>query len=341
MNKKALLTFGVVLIIAFVVYTFFRKSEPRLQVITGQTMGTIVYKVKFMGMGGEVSKAEVDSVLQAFNLSLSTYIPSSEISRLNASGQLAFESSYFYPVLQRSKEIFDATDGTFDPTVGPLIQAWGFGPDRKIPDLDSSRVDSLLNFVGFDRVVFDPKEASIPTSFQLDFSAIAKGYAVDLVGELLEEKGMSNYLVEIGGEVRCRGVNDENKSWSLGIEDPTVQMDEQQLLAIVRLKDLSLATSGNYRNYYEADGKIFAHIVDPRTGYTAQHNLLSASVFANDCMTADAYATAFMVLGLEQSKEIISRDDIEGILVYRDDSGSLKSYVSQGIQSFVELNKAK
>ena len=137
--------------------------------------------------------------------------------------------------------------------------------------------------VGFDQVSFDDNRVTVPENFQIDFSAIAKGYAVDVVAELLEEKGIENYMVEIGGEVRCRGENDENKAWSLGIEDPTVATSEQRLLAIVRLKDRSLATSGNYRNYYERGGKVFAHIIDPRTGYTAKHNLLSASVFASDC----------------------------------------------------------
>ncbi len=341
MNKRALLVFGIGLLVAFVVFTISRQGAPKTQLISGQTMGTIIYNVKFIGDGSEVLKEEIDSVLQAFNQSLSTYIPSSEISRLNDSTSLAFESTYFYPVLARSKEIFEATEGTFDPTVGPLIQAWGFGPEKQIPQLDSAKVDSLRDLSGFDRVDFDENGVSMPDFFQLDFSAIAKGYAVDLVGELLEVNGVSDYLVEIGGEVRCRGINDEDKSWSLGIEDPTVSLDEQKLLAIVRLKDLSLATSGNYRNYYEKDGKIYAHIIDPRTGYTAQHNLLSASVFASDCMTADAYATGLMVLGLEKSKEIISRDNIDAILIYRDQAGALKSYVSPGIQPFVELNKAK
>lgn len=341
MNKRALLVFGIGLLVAFVVFTISRQGAPKTQLISGQTMGTIIYNVKFIGDGSEVLKEEIDSVLHAFNQSLSTYIPSSEISRLNDSTSLAFESTYFYPVLARSKEIFEATEGTFDPTVGPLIQAWGFGPEKQIPQLDSAKVDSLRDLSGFDLVDFDKNGVSMPDFFQLDFSAIAKGYAVDLVGELLEVNGVSNYLVEIGGEVRCRGVNDEDKSWSLGIEDPTVSLDEQKLLAIVRLKDLSLATSGNYRNYYEKDGKIYAHIIDPRTGYTAQHNLLSASVFASDCMTADAYATGLMVLGLEKSKEIISRDNIDAILIYRDQAGALKSYVSPGIQPFVELNKAK
>ncbi|MDE0470413.1 MAG: FAD:protein FMN transferase [Ekhidna sp.] len=341
MNKSALLIFGIGLILAFLVFTFVRENSPPLQRISGQTMGTIIYNVKYLGSLDDGLQAETDSVLKAFNQSLSTYIPDSEISTLNNTGNLTFRSPYFYPVLAGSKEIFHKTDGAFDPTVGPLIDAWGFGPEKQTSAPDSATVDSLLEVIGFQNLNFNEERAMLPEHYRLDFSAIAKGYAVDLVGELLEEKGIENYLVEIGGEVRCRGVNRRSKSWSLGIEDPTVALNEQELLAIVRLKNLSLATSGNYRNYYKKNGIIYAHIIDPRTGYTAEHNLLSVSVFASDCMTADAYATALMVLGLNASQKLVEQEDIEAILIFRKEDGSLGSYVSAGIQPFVELNKAK
>jgi thiamine biosynthesis lipoprotein len=337
MNKKRLLIFGVGLAIAFIIASYLRKDEPRMYHISGQTMGTIVYNVKYIDKCVEGLDQEIAQELLAFNASLSTYIPTSEISTLNKQESFAFQSSYFYPVLKKSKEIYRATGGTFDPSIGPLVQAWGFGVDKSIPTLDSTTVDSLRAIIGFDKVSFNEDEVNIPANFQLDFSAIAKGYAVDVIAELLESKGISNYLVEIGGEVRCRGENEEEKAWSLGIEDPTVSADEQRLMAIVRLRDLSLATSGNYRNYYEQDGKVFAHIIDPRTGYSAKHNLLSASVFASDCMTADAYATAFMVLGLEYSKEIIAAQDLDAILIYRSKSG-IVSFVSEGIKPFLEMN---
>jgi len=341
MNKKALLVFGIGLIAAFIIFSIIRKDTPSLRLISGQTMGTIVYNVKFMGQGDELFKQDIDDLLKAFNESLSTYIPDSEIATLNTSGQLTYASDYFYPVLEKSREVFEITGGAYDPTVGPLIRAWGFGPDKEVPLLDSASVDSLLKVIGFQDISFDEEQITLPANYQLDFSAIAKGYAVDLVGELLESKSIENYLVEIGGEVRCRGVNDQDKSWSLGIEDPMVELNEQKLLAVVRLKDKALATSGNYRNYYEKDGRIYAHIIDPRTGYTAIHNLLSASVFASDCMTADAYATAFMVMGLEASKQIVKNKGIDAVLIYQDNKGAIKSYVSEGIQPFLEMNKAE
>lgn len=340
MSKKRLIIFGVGLAITFIIVSYLRKDTPRLHHIQGQTMGTIVYNVKYVANEVEGLDSLISKELIDFNQSLSTYIPDSEISRLNRLGDLEFESKFFLPVLRASEEVYKKTNGSFDPSIGPLVQAWGFGPDKSIPDLDSTKVDSLKAMIGFGKVRFSDEKIELPENFQIDFSAIAKGYAVDVVAELLESKGLGNYLVEIGGEVRCRGKNEEKKPWSLGIEDPTVSSAEQRLMAIVRLKDLSLATSGNYRNYYEKDGKIYAHIIDPRTGYTAKHNLLSASVFASDCMTADAYATAFMVLGLDYSKEIISVQNLDAILIYRTKNG-IESFVSEGIRPFLEMNKAQ
>ena len=340
MNKKRLIIFGTGLVIAFITVSYLRSDAPGLHHITGQTMGTITYNVKYVGQEVEGLDKEISNELVAFNASLSTYIPTSEISILNKAGSFEFKSGYFLPVLQKSYEIYVNTNGTFDPSIGPLVQAWGFGPDKRIPDLDSVTIDSLRSITGFDKVKFDEESVSLPANFQIDFSAIAKGYAVDVVSGVLESREIKDYLVEIGGEVRCRGVNDDRKPWSLGIENPMVSENEQQLIAIVRLKNRSLATSGNYRNYYEKKGKVFTHIIDPRTGYTANHNLLSASVFAVDCMTADAYATAFMVLGFDYSKKLISSPDLDAILIYRSDEGKIESFVSEGIRPFLEMNNA-
>ncbi|MEQ9405384.1 MAG: FAD:protein FMN transferase [Cyclobacteriaceae bacterium] len=317
-----------------------KKEETKLNHVTGLTMGTITYNVKYLN-GPEDLKEGIDSRLKDFNQSLSTYISDSEISKLNRNGQLTYASEFFYPVLQKSREIFLATSGTFDPSVGPLVQAWGFGPNKEIPSLDPQQIDSLKAIVGFDKVSFDDKEVFVPENHQLDFSAIAKGYAVDLVAEILEGNKIENYLVEIGGEVRAKGVNEKGASWSLGIEDPLAGNEERRILAVVRLKNRALATSGNYRNYYIKDGRTYAHIIDPRTGYNSTHNLLSASVFAEDCISADAYATAFMVLGADEAFAIVNADPrLDAILVYQAQDGSLKSLVSSGIKPFIEMNKA-
>ena len=244
----------------------------------------------------------------------------------------------FNDVLTRSKAIYETTDGAFDPTVGPLVSAWGFGADKQPTIPDSVTVDSLKQLVGFHKLNIGTT-VIMDKSMYLDFSAIAKGYAVDLVAEFLEGNEFENYMVEIGGEVRTKGVNEQNETWKIGIEDPMVGMDEQRLMAIVQLNDLSMATSGNYRNYYQLEGRTIAHTIDPRTGYNTTHSLLSASVFAEDCMTADAYATAFMVLGLEGSKEILSNSNLEAYFIYQDSEGELKSFVSEGIAGSLELNK--
>ncbi len=338
MKKCPLLVLGGALVLTFVWVTFKKKGPPELQHVTGQTMGMITYNVKYVGEPLDLEK-DINELLRAFNQSLSTYIPYSEISRLNETGQLNFESDYFYPVLEKSHEVFEATRRTYDPSIGPLIQAWGFGSDKRIPELDSSIVDSLKALSGFDKVLFDIEKVILPYNFQLDFSAIAKGYAVDLLAVLLENRNIENYLVEIGGEVRCKGINEKKKSWLLGIENPLNSHKEQFFFAVVRLRNRSLATSGNYRNYYKKEGRTYAHIIDPRTGYNAIHNLLSASVFADDCMSADAYATAFMVLGLDESLDVIDNiDGLDAVLIYQDEKGMLKSHITDGIKPFVEPN---
>lgn len=335
MKKTPLLILAIVLIVAFIWRANRATSESPHMHITGVTMGTITYNVKYAGNTN--FKEAIDKVLNELNQSLSTYIPNSEISQLNDEGELTFKPDYFLPILETSAKVFKQTDGTFDPSIGPLVQAWGFGPDKRIPQLDSSAVDSLLSMIGFDRITFDDNSVTMPDNYQLDFSAIAKGYAVDLVAKYLEENNIEHYMVEIGGEVRCKGANEKGKTWTLGIEDPTVENTDRKIFARARLKDRSLATSGNYRNYYEKDGRIYAHIIDPRTGYNATHNLLSVSVFAEDCMTADAYATAFMVLGMEQSMTIVQRENsLDAVFIYQDNSGELASLVTDGMKSFVE-----
>lgn len=332
-------SFFVLIIAVFALSNCQQQNEPSLVHISGLTMGTITYNVKFLDNDDHPDLgASIDRVLVALNQSLSTYISDSEISSLNREGKLTYESNYFYPVLKKSKEIYEKTGGAFDPSIGPLVQAWGFGTNKQIPNLTQAEIDSLKSIIGFDKIQFDEKSVKLPANHQLDFSAIAKGLAVDLVASELTKKGIKNYMVEIGGEVSCSGVNLEKKSWLLGIENPLVEKEERRKFAVVRLKDKSLATSGNYRNYYEQDGKIYAHIIDPRTGKNAKHNLLSASVLASDCMTADAYATAFMVLGVDQSMAIVaSKANLDAILIFQNEKGELEALISDGVKPFVEL----
>ncbi len=343
MNRKDFLRrfYPVILVlVVFIVWKYRESKKPALRFveITGTTMGTIGYSVKYFSESGENYDTEIDSLLKVWNLSLSTYIPSSEISRFNTGDTcFHFESEYFLPVLKASREVFEVSGGAFDPTVGPLVNAWGFGPDKSMVP-DSSRVDSLLMMVGFDKITFDKVKLckAIP-GIKLDFSAIAKGYAVDVVAEYIASKGIKDFMVEIGGEIVCRGVKPGNALWRTAIEDPTVQVYEREILAVAELSNKAVATSGNYRNYYVHEGKKYAHTIDPVTGYPVFHSLLSASVFADNCMIADAYATAFMVMGFDKACAVLEKNEsLDAFLIYRNEDGTIGTYVTAGIKDRIE-----
>ncbi len=298
-------------------------------------MGTIPYMIKYRMYDKVDYKSSIDSILVAFNQSMSTYIEDSEISIFNISDTIVYRNDLFPRVLATSKVVFNVTQGAFDPTIGPLVNAWGFGPSDRVEEIDQEVVDSLLSYVGFEDVVFNSEFAVKKKGIYLDFSAIAKGLAIDLISEFLETKQIEHYMVEIGGEVRTMGTNQKDNIWTIGIEDPLVDRDERKIMSIAQLENRSVATSGNYRNYYELDGKIYAHIIDPRTGFTSDESILSASVFAPDCMTADAYATAFMVLGMDESLRIISNNpDLDAMLVYREND-DIKTLVTEGIAEYI------
>ncbi|MEQ9424122.1 MAG: FAD:protein FMN transferase [Cyclobacteriaceae bacterium] len=335
MDKRKLIPLGI-LVIALVIYPYI-QSKKTLQYValSGKTMGPIVYNLKYADNKGMNYQKEVDSILVAFNQSMSTYIPDSEISQLNKSDTLTFQSEYFFPVLAASKKIFDATKGAFDPTIGPIVNAWGFGPETR-QEIDSLKIDSLLTLVGFEKVRFNQKAVGKLTGAYIDFSAVAKGYAVDVLAQYLEGRGVDNYMVEIGGEVRSKGLNPDGQNWRIGIENPQGDELDRRLHATVKLKDMAMATSGNYRNFYEQDGKKYAHTINPKTGYPVEHSLLSTSVFAPTCMTADAFATAFMVMGLEKSLTMVNQlDSLDAYFIYADQNGVLKSLATAGIDSLI------
>jgi len=341
----------VLLLLVFLVYLY-RKNQPLLSekptkeaykmVLSGKTMGTS-YRIVYLDPSRREFKLQIDSLLQVFNQSLSTYIPDSEISRFNSGDSLLFESPFFYTVLSKSEEIYRLTEGAFDPTVGPLVNVWGFGPEGASL-ADSVAIPGLLKQVGLEKVVFDSIQVkkSIPGIY-LDFSAIAKGYGVDVLGDFLESQGINHFLIEIGGELLANGTNEKGELWRVGISQPDEEGAANELFGIIALNGKGLATSGNYRNFYVVDGKKFSHTISPFTGFPVVHGLLSATVVADDCMTADAYATAMMVMGTEKS--ILMQKEVDGLdifLIYNDENGVLKSYVSEGLKpylSYAEQNK--
>jgi len=328
----------LIFVIVLFVVVFVRKgNSPGKEVLlTGRTMGPIEYHVKYLSKERVSYQKEVDSVLKAFNQSLSTYIPTSEISRFNQADSLVFETAYMLPVLEASERVYNMTGGAFDPTVGPLVNAWGFGPN-KTPSADTSKIDSLLRFVGFDKVSFtDTKVVKGIPGIYLDFSAVAKGYGVDLVGKFLESKGIGNYMVEIGGEVVCKGKSEKGDWWLIGVDNPYLDAKSENIAATVQLENRAMATSGNYRNFYEVNGKKYAHTIDPSTGRPVAHSLLSASVFAPDCMTADALATACMVMGVEKAVQLFEGNpQLDAILIYHGSDNKIHTHVTSGIKKNV------
>jgi thiamine biosynthesis lipoprotein len=295
---------------------------------TGQTMGTI-YSIKYLDEEERNFKQSVDSLLEVFNQSLNHYLPESEISRYNRQDSLYFELPYFYPVLQATQEVVNATDGAFDPTVAPLVNAWGFGPEGgELPD--SVAVDSLLALVGFDKIVYNEQVVTkTQPDVQLNFSAIAKGYGVDVVADFLAAQGIEDMMVEIGGEVVCKGVNARGEVWRIGIDDP---INRGNMTAAIAINNRAIATSGDYRNYYVRDGKKYSHTIDPQTGYPVEHSVLSVSVIADDCITADAYATAFMVMGLDKTIAVLEKmTQLDAYIIF-DDNGEIKTYQTNGVE---------
>lgn len=347
--RKKNLLYSLFLILALLgvwVYRNYIKESERPEAegkkveLQGRTMGT-TYSVKYLDAEGRNFQPGIDSLLEVFNLSLSTYIPESEISRFNKEALLKYESPFFYPVLERSKEIYKKTGGAFDPTVGPLVNVWGFGPEGR-QDPSAATIDSLKQLVNYDSIFFDSVAVcKMMKGMKLDFSAIAKGYGVDVVAQYLLEQGLENLYVEIGGEVYAHGVNDRGSAWMVGVNYPTTEIEKQQTaMAIVPVKNQAVATSGNYRNYYEKDGVKYSHTISPTTGYPVTHSLLSASVIAPDCMTADAYATAFMVLGTEEAKAIDAREEEIAIyLIYSDAEGKLQTYTSPEVANKIKVRQ--
>lgn len=288
----------------------------------GFVQGT-TYSITYETFDGVIFKDDIESLLAEFDTSLSTYNNLSLITKIN-NNELITTDFYFNTVFNKSKEVYTKTNGAFDLTVAPLVNAWGFGFKNKA-EITNAKIDSILAFVGFNKIDLNNSTISkTDPRVSIDVNAIAQGYSVDVVADFLDNKGIANYLVEIGGEVKTKGVNKKRKEWKIGIDKPidNNNIPGQNLQAIIKLSDKSLATSGNYRKFYERNGIKYSHTIDPNTGYPVMHSLLSATVIAEDCMTADAYATAFMVMGLEKSLDLLKTlPNIEAYLIYSDEDG--------------------
>jgi FAD:protein FMN transferase len=307
------------------------KIQPEPVVIEGVTMATTYRIVYFDGLQARYFKDEVDSILTGLNKTISTYDSTSEIAKFNLSVKgIPIGDPYFYDILRKAKKIYKASDGAFDPTVMPLVNIWGFGPGRSF-NPSAQLIDSLKQLVGFERIHFSKKRITkSDPRMQIDFGGIGQGYGADVVCEFLRLKGIKNMLVELGGEGASLGKNvQKNKAWTIGILDPNSTPDHQYFKAYATLQDQSFTTSGNYFNYKIINGRKFGHTIDPESGYPVQHSLLSASVFARDCATADAWATAFMVMGIEKALSTLKKlKGIDVLFIFSNEKGELETYVS-------------
>ncbi|MBT8235780.1 MAG: FAD:protein FMN transferase [Bacteroidia bacterium] len=314
------------------------QNEAVFHQYAGGALGTN-YSILFFAQEDTDLQIEIDSTFQHINASMSTYIPDSDISKINAGSTTVKVDEMFQEVLALSKRIHAETNGYFDPTVGILVNAWGFGPGE-MQVLDSTKVDSLLHYVGLEKISLmdDHIIKKEVEGIQLDFNAIAKGYAIDRLAVLLEENGIQDFLVEVGGEVVTKGINrNKQKEWTVGIDDPQVEFGRRLKLAI-RLKDRAMASSGNYRKFRidSLTGMKYVHTIDPKTGFTKNSNMLGATVLAGSCAEADGYATAFMAMPLSESITFLTaHEELDGYLIYIDAEGALKEFKTPGFQELV------
>lgn len=337
MDKKVQRNFlWIALLLLGTIWILTRHNRPApYQTDSGLIFGT-VYKVTYQHAHN--LKEEIEAELKRFDGSLSPFNDTAIITRINRNEDVIADS-FFINVFHRSMEISKETNGAFDITVAPLANVWGFG-FKKGTFPDYVLIDSLLEITGYDKVELsvEGKVVKQDPRIMLSCSAVAKGYAVDVIAHLLEKKGISNFMADIGGEVVVRGRNPQDGLWRIGINEPVDDSlaVNQELQTILKITDSGIATSGNYRNYYYKDGKKYAHTIDPRTGYPVQHNILSATVISKDCMSADAYATAFMVMGLEEAKRFADmHPDIDACFIYTDKDGKLQTFLSKGMKKYM------
>ncbi|MDT0647505.1 FAD:protein FMN transferase [Zunongwangia sp. F260] len=323
----------------FLVVGFISCSEdhPEMYTASGAALGT-TFHISFFSDEELDVESSLHSIFRVINNSMSTYQEDSDISRINDGETLIVVDSNFVEVFNSSKKIFRESKGYFDPTVGLLVNAYGFGPEGYAKNPQDHEIDSLMQYVGFNKIKLTPArriEKEYPEVY-LDFNAIAKGYAIDVIALYFNNNNIDNYLIELGGELVAKGRNIEsNNPWRVAIDDPRQEKGERTFQTVLALENRALATSGNYRKFREdtVTGEAYVHTINPLTGKAQQSNLLSASVLAENCTLADGYATAFMALGLEKSQEMLER--IEGVdvyFIYAENNNEMAVYASEGFK---------
>lgn len=352
----------LIVFLGLVLFTACSEKEPAYLMAEGKTMGTY-YKVTYFDSLQRDFSQPIDSLLKVVNDEISTYIPTSTVSKFNQADSILelgmffadyadclaetklcgkVKNLHFYANYVAARVANQRTDQAFDPTIMPLVNYWGFGytPHKAVEKVDSMAVDSLLQYVGFEKIEIIDKNGyavikKTNPGVQLDFGGTGQGYGIDVVAELLELYGIDNYLVDIGGECRARGKNASGDWWTIGINTPKSEAEITDFTRIVKLENLSVSTSGNYRNFHELNGGKYSHFISPATGFPEKSTLLSVSVFGKDCLTPDALATGFMVMGLDKAYALASQlTDIEALFIYSDEQGNLQVKYTPGVEKF-------
>jgi apbE family lipoprotein len=315
--------------------------NEKVYLIEGEAQGS-TYHIKYIAERDENLKPAIDSILEVIDRSMSTYRSDSAISKINQGDTTVVVDEHFRKVFEASQQIWQESEGLFDPTVGVLVNAWGFGK-QKISEADlptDKKIDSLRKYVGFDKVALTEKNLIKKryTEILFDFNAIAQGYTSDVVANYLSARGIKNYIVEIAGEMYLKGKNTvEDKSWTIGVENPLKPLDDRDLVATIQFTNQGLATSGNYRKVWtDSNGRKYVHSINPLTGRATQSDVLSATVVAPSTMLADGYATMFMVMGLAKSKAFLEKHpDLAVLLVYSDDKHQEATYKTKSFEKLI------
>ncbi len=319
----------------FVFGTCLAQKDAGLKVIQGTAQGT-TFSISYRDSLRRDFTGEIDSLFRMVDQSMSLWVKNSLISRINRNESYDNLDPHFIRVFDRALEISRMTGGYFDITVGPLVQAWGFGARKNVVHPDQKQVDSLKVFTGYRKVSRQGNRITKKfPQMEIDFNAIAQGYTVDLMGEFLSSGGIDNWLVEVGGEVRAHGKSPSGRAWRVGLEKPDPSGEsENGIQAVAALDHMALGTSGSYRKFFEKDGKKYSHSIDPYRGKPVSHSVLSITVLAGDCMTADALAKAFLVTGLRKAKKMARRTGTDFFAIY-EKGGGMATYATKGFRRII------
>jgi len=316
------------------------NETPNATVLQGNAFGT-TYNIQYYSTKDFNAQKGIDSVIHGVNRSVSTYLPNSDISKINRGDSTLVVDAIFKEVYRISEVVFTNSKGFFDPTIGVLRNAYGFGEEEPMEQMDSLTLDSLREFVGFRKVKITA-EGNVKKKhpqIYFDFNAVAKGYGIDMLGAYLEAEGVTDYIIELGGEILARGTNlTSGNNWIAGIEAVDSNLEDRSYTATVELKDKGMASSGNYRKFRidEFTGKKYVHTIDPFTGKAEQGDVTSATVIAPTCALADAYATALMAMGFKKSKQLLAElPQIEAYLTHTDENNKSQVFVTPGFKEFL------